>query len=139
MCSISEPHPLQEVGPLYAPSSYFASSLMASETFEICKGCFFKYRATEADISTRCSHHARRIGVRWNSAEGWFETTEVRDPPEGWIQWWRGKARLCDPYKGSCRKDDCIYAHGTNELDKWNEMLQLQRKACSRPISKYFH
>ena len=113
---------------------------MASRTFTSCIDCFYRYRGSPADISAYCSqgHSAERVDVCWNYDQEFYETTYVRDPPNGWTQQWRGNVvRLCDPSKGTCRRNNCIFAHGVKEQRKWNMILQQHRKS-SRPTGECF-
>ena len=111
---------------------------MASTTFTICIDCFYNYRGSTGDIFAYCSlrHSAERVDVCWNDDLGFYETTHVRVPPNGWTQQWRGNVvRLCDPFKETCRRNNCIFAHGVKERRMWNKILQQHRKS-SRPTGE---
>ena len=101
----------------------------------VCKNCFYKYRCQPGDIASRCSHTAD-VPVKWNEGEELYETVNVRNPPRDLINRVLGNVRLCNPRMGSCRRDDCIFAHGEAEQRKWNSILWVERKRGERPISK---
>ena len=92
-----------------------------------CKECFYRYRASSKSISS-CCKHGNKIEVFWNEYEEFYETTVVRSPPSDLVEKAWGNVRLCEPRRRTCRRDNCTFAHGTEEQTKWNEFLRQQRK-----------
>lgn len=73
-----------------------------------------------------CYHKKKKIfNVEWNEEEERYETTYCRPfpidlPPDV------SAIAMCDPYRGTCRRDKCTFAHGREELDAWNLILWTQ-------------
>ena len=91
--------------------------------FDICRDCFYDNR-TEEDIFCFC--RGKKLTVVWNSERGRLETTakSIRPFPESL----RGKVNLyvamCDPHKGTCKRERCTFAHGKAEQKAWNQILR---------------
>ena len=68
----------------------------------------------------------KKLTVVWNSERDRLETTakSIRPFPEAL----RGKVKLyvamCDPYKGTCKRERCTFAHGKAEQKAWNQILR---------------
>ena len=105
----------------------------------ICKTCFYNYRGKKVDITSFCNptHKAERTPVHWNEDEEFYETTIVRTAPSNLSQKVWGNVRMCDPNRGTCKRDQCTFAHGTNEQRRWNAVLLQQRQQPSR-LHDYF-
>ena len=93
----------------------------------VCRDCFYRDR-TRPTFS--CTHNTRdKVDTQWNAEEGRHETTgksirpfipEIFPPPLRYVA-------MCDPYRGTCRKDQCSFAHGRAEQKAWNSNLREQR------------
>lgn len=104
------------------------------DEYVICQECFYKYR-TEPHILCEC--RGKKVYVKWNDERERLETTvkSIRPFPENL----RGKVRsyvaMCDPYKGTCRREQCTFAHGKAEQKAWNRIL----RQGVRQEGKLFH
>ncbi len=96
------------------------------DSYYCCWQCFFKYRGKPGNI--HCYHRRKKIEIIWNENEEFYETTEVRSPPDNLLDRVWGNVRLCDPHKGTCRRSRCTFAHGTQEQSEWNKHLRNQRR-----------
>ena len=72
--------------------------------------------------------HEHEIGVKWNDEEARLETTTSRPFPAKMPQGVKHGVAMCDPYKGTCRREKCTFAHGKVEQKTWNLALKLQRE-----------
>ena len=102
---------------------------------KICKTCFYNYRGTKEDITSFCSQKAEGIPVQWNENEGFYETTIIRTPPSNLTENVWGNVRMCDPNRGTCKRDQCTFAHGKNEHRHWNIVLKQRRKKLSKYVA----
>ena len=95
-------------------------------SFYICKECFYKYRCTRL---VQCPHNpstGNGVFVKWNGKGGRLETTErsIRPIPTH-LPAYVNNIVMCDPK--TCRKDECMYAHGQEEQREWNRILSSQK------------
>ena len=92
---------------------------------ELCQDCFYKYRI---DPFKTCTCGGKKVRATWNDERVRYETTamSIRPLPDNL----RGKVRtyvaMCDPYKGTCRREKCTFAHGKAEQKAWNRILREQ-------------
>ena len=74
-----------------------------------------------------CPHFQSPDGffVVWNERQKRLETTEwsIRKIPPHFPGHIKNVA-MCDPRKGTCRRDECTYAHGQAEQREWNQVLR---------------
>ncbi len=76
----------------------------------------------------QCYHTHDRVTVEWNDNEGRYETTACRPFPAT-LPWnVKRSIAMCDPYKGTCRKETCTFAHGRVEQKAWNLALRLRKE-----------
>ncbi len=91
----------------------FSASMM-------CKACFYKLRHFPDKVlpllgKNRCPRCKRRKRIHVKLIDGIYETTYVRNKPS---TTWPIK---CDPRRRKCEGDQCLFAHGEEELTKWQE------------------
>ena len=90
----------------------------------VCWDCFYKHR-TSPRIFCKCGRN-RTVCVTWNKKMERYETTgkSIRPFPEGLRGRVKSYVAMCDPYRGTCRKDQCTFAHGKAEQIVWNRILK---------------
>ena len=94
------------------------------EEIAVCEDCFYKYRINPN--MPEC-YHKPKIKVKWNEGRARYETTTCRPFPTNLPSNIKQFIAMCDPLKGTCKKDKCTFAHGQLEQKAWNEVLRLQR------------
>ena len=64
--------------------------------------------------------------MTWNEEMERYETTgkSIRPFPEGLRGRVKSYVAMCDPYKGTCRRKQCTFAHGKAEQESWNKILK---------------
>lgn len=100
------------------------------DEFTVCKECFYRYRSRGEFVQCSHNHHRERIHVCINDNEDRLETTErsIRPLPEHFPEDLSSVA-MCDPHRGTCRKDNCTFAHGREEQTRWNREIRNRRRA----------
>jgi hypothetical protein len=91
----------------------------------LCWECFYKDRINP---TISCFHSTRdQVQTKWNHLEERHETTElsIRPFPESFPPHVKYVA-MCDPYRGTCRKHQCTFAHGQAEKKAWNGILRAR-------------
>ena len=93
----------------------------------MCTDCFYKLRHDPNEVRPLlgrypCPRCRKRRSIHVVLKENIFETTYVRDRPA--CKEWPVK---CDPLHKVCGGDQCLYAHGDEELDNWKEMFRTSR------------
>lgn len=97
------------------------SYLDSKITVNLCENCFYKYRSSQS--MPTCNHN-NKITAEWNDTDKRFETTTFCRPiPERLPEAVRYIA-MCDPYRGTCRREKCTFAHGRQEQRTWNSILR---------------
>ena len=93
----------------------------SASILSVCKDCFYRGRI-KPDIN--CIHYVNNVSVMWNDEARRHETTDhIRPFPEdipGHVKY----VAMCDPHRGTCRKDKCTFAHGRTEQKAWNSILR---------------
>ena len=74
-----------------------------------------------------CGHN-QRMRITWNDNEERYETTTCRPFPSAFPSGVKGSIAMCDPYRGTCKKEQCTFAHGRTEQKAWNSVLRQQRE-----------
>ena len=101
-------------------------------TMSVCRNCFYRDRIKP---TLSCTHNTEEnVDTQWNVEEGRHETTErsIRPfIPEIFPPHLRYVA-MCDPYRGTCRKDRCTFAHGRAEQKAWNSILRRRREQTGK-------
>ncbi len=92
----------------------------------ICKDCFYRYHINPN--MPPCHHTHNRVVVEWNDKEERYETTACRPFPTTLPKGVKQGIAMCDPYKGTCRREKCTFAHGRVEQKAWISVLRLQRE-----------
>ena len=97
---------------------------MADSEKTVCWDCFYKFRTNPYMFCK--SGGEREACVTWNEEMERYETTgkSIRPFPEGLRGRVKSYVAMCDPYKGTCRKEQCTFAHGKAEQEAWNKILK---------------
>ncbi len=68
--------------------------------------------------------------MKWNDQDQRHETTEmsIRAIPDNIPPRVKKYFVMCDPYKGTCKEEQCTFAHGEAERKAWNAILRRQRE-----------
>ena len=102
----------------------------------MCMTCFYRVRHKPSQVEgllgkprcPKCDGRQRLHVVLVTDADGnpLYETTYVRKRESVTI--WPVK---CDPRKFSCEGENCLYAHGDEELKEWKKIFE---KDCSSVV-----
>ena len=101
--------------------------------FGICRNCFYDNRTNE-DILCMCQ--GKKLTVVWNSQRERLETTarSIRPFPETLRSKVKRFVAMCDPNKGTCRREKCTFAHGKAEQKAWNQILRREGEFLSSSL-----
>ena len=94
-------------------------------TIDVCKDCFYRYRTNP---NMPVCHHNHKATVEWNDYEERYETTTCRPFPTALPKGIKRSIAMCDPCKGTCKKEQCTFAHGRMEQKAWNLVLRLRKE-----------
>ena len=102
----------------------FTDMQLAMSDESVCRNCFYKDRIVP---KFSCTHNTReKVYTQWNAVDGRHETTERSIRP--FIPEIFQYVAMCDPYRGTCREDQCTFAHGRAEQKAWNSILRKRRE-----------
>lgn len=64
----------------------------------------------------------------WNKEKGYFETTTIRPFPTTLLSVVKRGIAMCDPMRGTCKKEKCTFAHNRVEQKEWDAILRSHRQ-----------